>query len=63
MVFLRKAGYRSKCRKDLLWFAVGWDFSVELLESVGFNESCFTVAEWIFRACCGTISPEWVAQI
>jgi len=30
---------------------------------VGFNGSCFTVAEWIFRACCGTISPEWVAQV
>ncbi len=43
MVFLRKAGYRSKVKKVLLWFAVGLDFSVELLERVGFNGSCFTV--------------------
>ncbi len=43
MVFLRKAGYRSKVKKVLLWFAVGWDFSVELLERVGFNGSCFMV--------------------
>jgi len=43
MVFLRKASYRSKVKKVLLRFALGWDFSVELLESVGFNGSCFTV--------------------
>jgi len=43
MVFLRKAGYGFKCRKVLLWFAVGWDFSFELLESVGLNGSYFTV--------------------
>ncbi len=36
MVFLWKAGYRSKVKKVLLWFAVGGDFSVELLERVGF---------------------------
>ncbi len=38
MVFLRKAGYRSKVKKVLLWSAVGWDFSVELLERVALME-------------------------
>jgi len=43
MVFLRKAGYRSKVKKVLLWFAVVWNFSVEILESVGLHGSCFAV--------------------
>ncbi len=43
MVFLRKAGYRFKVKKVLLRFAVGWDFSVEILERVGLHGNCFTV--------------------
>ncbi len=53
MVFLRKAGCRSKCRKVLLWFAVVWDYSVEFLESVGFVAGKCSISKKIkTRAAC-----------